>query len=226
MKNLPLDDDLADYLSQHERLTGETVSSLIRRLMRQPQSVERHVDSPEQPEPASDSSFERESEIEEQEVEIPQISGNRDRNEVKPNYRKTSTRGKRPTFGGKNALESYLEILSELYRKHPQEFDSVLTVRGKKRLYFSTDKTEIMASGSSTFPVKIPGSPWWTISNTSTDQKISIIKEVCDVIQIPEDKRAQLLQRMPLADRSKNIPFPDWIAVDPDEETEESSHQI
>lgn len=48
MKTILLEDDLVDYLNQHENLTGESPSAVIRRLMRQPRKEEPEPTAPEE----------------------------------------------------------------------------------------------------------------------------------------------------------------------------------
>lgn len=70
-----------------------------------------------------------------------------------------------------NAKDKYLKILGEAYRLKPDQFASLLSMRGRHRVYFADDKAAIEANGSTTHPEKIPGTPFWALTNESTLRK-------------------------------------------------------
>lgn len=79
---------------------------------------------------------------------------------------------------GNSDLGVFLRILKEIHGRYSEKFSAVESVRGRTRLYFSTNPKNIEGSGRSMFPVEIPGTGWWVTSNTSTDRKKSILDEV------------------------------------------------
>jgi negative regulator of replication initiation len=72
----------------------------------------------------------------------------------------------------------FLSILKEIHDQYGKTFANVSGLRGRKRTYFSRDAAEIESSGNSTMPIMVPGTPWYVLSNTSTDQKLAILKGV------------------------------------------------
>jgi len=92
-------------------------------------------------------------------------------------------------------LAVFLRILREMNSKYPEKFSAVGSVRGRTRIYFSTDPKEIEASGRSTKPVEIFETDWWVTSNTSTDRKRSILEEVFRAVGCSaEDRRRWLIE--------------------------------
>lgn len=81
-----------------------------------------------------------------------------------------------------SAVNKLLFILGEIYRAKPDEFEAVLEIKGRDRLYFAKTRQEIEDSGSSTQPKQIPGSPYWIMTNTPTRQKHQILQNVLSIL--------------------------------------------
>ena len=77
-----------------------------------------------------------------------------------------------------SVTDRYLAILAELHRQHQDSFDTVLSIRGRQRVYFAKSKDEVRSSGLSVEPRPIPGSPYWAMTNASTSNKIGIMHNV------------------------------------------------
>ncbi len=87
----------------------------------------------------------------------------------------------------------FLRILSWAYKKHPTEFERLLTIEGRRRKYFARDMRTLMDSGSSTNPRPIPESPYWVVTNNSTAKKAEILSDVFRVLGYKtEDVQAML----------------------------------
>tara|TARA_R100000027_G_scaffold163_1_gene162 strand:- start:6081 stop:6752 length:672 start_codon:yes stop_codon:yes gene_type:complete len=216
MRKILLDADLADYFTQHENLTGESPSTLIRKLMRrpakeEPKPTERIKPLVAPPEIATESYSEK--------IVSTQIT--KSNSVVRPPGKSPTRKGIRTTLGAKNTLQTFLGILAKLYNQHQESFHWIRRVRGRKRIYFAKEREEFEASGTSTFQVSIPGTPWWTTSNTSTNRKISILREVFEVLGVAIPQQKEFLERLTLNDKSKNIPFPDLTDADPGNNDEE-----
>lgn len=80
----------------------------------------------------------------------------------------------------KSVVARFLHILSMLYRSHPQQFEQVLTIRGRDRQYFARSEDELLTSGNSTNPKSIPGSPFWVVTNNNTTKKKSMLTQVAE----------------------------------------------
>lgn len=82
----------------------------------------------------------------------------------------------------RNVKDRFLAILGEVYRRDPDAFAAVEDIAGRKRQYFSTDRSQIMSSGKSVAPREIPGSPYWVMTNASTSYKKTLLRKVMHVL--------------------------------------------
>ena len=90
--------------------------------------------------------------------------------------------------------KKFLHILSWAYRKHPENFEKVLSIEGNRRKYFARDQKTLIESGSSTNPRPIPDSPFWVITNNSTAKKAEILSDVFRLLGY-EDEQIHALVR-------------------------------
>ena len=86
-----------------------------------------------------------------------------------------------------NATARYLALLAFLYREHPEAFEAVVQMRGRQRVYFAKSSEEIEAVSVNTFPQRIPGSPFWALTNSNLRQKQTILTRVLFALGYPED---------------------------------------
>jgi len=93
-----------------------------------------------------------------------------------------------------NHAKKFLHILSWAYRKHPADFEKILSVEGNRRKYFALDEKTLLESGRSTNPRPIPDSPYWVITNNSTAKKGEILSEVFRILGY-EDEQIHALVR-------------------------------
>lgn len=78
----------------------------------------------------------------------------------------------------RGVVGKFLEILSAIYLQNNKEFDTVLAIQGRDRIYFAKSKKEIEASGNSTQPKQIPATPYWVMTNSPTPQKKEMLRGV------------------------------------------------
>src|SRR5262249_43828919 len=79
-------------------------------------------------------------------------------------------------LGSRTATKRYLQILGFAYKHQQESFDRILSFSaGRSRIYFARSKEEIERSGRSTHPRRIPGSPFWALTNTDTPQKRDLL---------------------------------------------------
>lgn len=71
----------------------------------------------------------------------------------------------------------FLYLLSVLARVHKKQFNTVLDIKGRNRLYFGSSAAELNESGSSTNPKQIPNTPYWVITNSNTTRKKMMLTE-------------------------------------------------
>jgi len=69
-----------------------------------------------------------------------------------------------------------------LHKHHPEKFDKVLLLNGRKRRYFAKTEKELEESGSSVMPKRIPDSPYWVFTNSPTELKKQVITDVMRVL--------------------------------------------
>ena len=79
-------------------------------------------------------------------------------------------------------VERFLKILSVLESIHGSQFDEVLTLSGRNRVYFAKDKETLLQASSVTNPKQIGESAFWVMTNNNTAKKASLIKEVAEVL--------------------------------------------
>lgn len=91
------------------------------------------------------------------------------------------------------AVDRFLGILGFLYHLHGEKFARVSEIRGRKRIYFSQSKHEIEASGRATMPRAIPGSPWFVVSNNSTQGKVDILTQACGLLGHSKEECIEVL---------------------------------
>ena len=76
-------------------------------------------------------------------------------------------------------VSKFITLLSILYQLDASSFNAtILHIRGRIRIYFSTDKYILLKNSLSSKPKNIPLTPYWVITNTNTLRKIIIIKKL------------------------------------------------
>lgn len=84
------------------------------------------------------------------------------------------------------ATDKFLAVLSEAYKEKPKEFEKVLSIKGRDRVYFARSKDEIVRSGKSTQPLQIPGAPYWVMTNSPTPQKKTMLRQALQLLGYSE----------------------------------------
>ena len=101
---------------------------------------------------------------------------------------------------GRTTVNRYLAILGEAYRLRGDSFDVVERINGSKRIYFAKSQKTIAESGKSTNPQKIPGSPFWALTNAPNEQKQALLRRVLSLLNFDEN----VVERCVAAIVSKN----------------------
>lgn len=89
-----------------------------------------------------------------------------------------------------------MSILSELYQQNPAKFTAVERIKGKKRLYFHTDRELIESTGNSLNPKLIPRTPYFATTNLSDEKKEQILAEVLAELRVSYPQRELYLSRL------------------------------
>jgi len=88
-----------------------------------------------------------------------------------------------PAFGQQHAaVDKMLYLLGVAYGIKPDAFEKVLLIQGRGRRYFAKSSMDIMKSGKSTQPRKIPGTEYWIMTNSPTPQKRNQLGRVLQLL--------------------------------------------
>lgn len=80
------------------------------------------------------------------------------------------------------AVARMLRIFKEAHAQKKQDFAKVLQIQGRNRAYFAQSEQEILKSGKSTQPREIEGTGFWVMTNSPTQQKKQMVREVLEVL--------------------------------------------
>ncbi|MBO1519085.1 replication initiation negative regulator SeqA [Oceanisphaera pacifica] len=153
MKSIEIDEDLYRYIASNTRHIGESASDILRRLL-QLESVEAQAK-----EPAANVA----------KTAAPEVAvGQRVQEMLKSNV----------LVEQESAIDRFMHILSVLYQDNPSAFAQASDIKGRKRIYFADDEAALLASGNTTKPKAIAGSPYWVITNTNTGRKRNIVAQL------------------------------------------------
>ncbi|SIP94104.1 negative regulator of replication initiation SeqA [Aeromonas sp. RU39B] len=165
MKTIELDDDLYLFIASQTRHIGESASDILRRLLSQPQTdlavvaAEPVVATPSLPNVATPS--------------LPNVATERPANSGLPALLDSGE-----LVQEERSIQRFMLVLGTLYQDNPEAFTQATEIKGRKRMYFSRDPDALRASGSTTKPKPVPGTPFWVITNTNTSRKQNIIAQL------------------------------------------------
>lgn len=92
-----------------------------------------------------------------------------------------------PMFSGSTtAVARMLRIFKEAHAQKKQDFEKILQIQGRNRSYFARSEHEILKSGKSTQPREIEGTGFWVMTNSPTQQKQQMVREVLEVLGYSE----------------------------------------
>ena len=154
MKTIEVDEELYRYIASNTRHIGESASDILRRLLRLELPVEGE-------EPKVENAAEPSAEPQ------PQLGVG------------VEHMLKGEEFAAlESAIDRFMHILSVLYQENPAAFSQANDIKGRKRIYFADDEAALLASGNTTKPKAIAGSPYWVITNTNTGRKRNIVAQL------------------------------------------------
>lgn len=81
------------------------------------------------------------------------------------------------------AVARMLRIFREVHAQKRQIFEKVLDIQGRNRAYFAKSEQEILKSGKSTQPREIEGTGYWVMTNSPTQQKQQMVREVLELLE-------------------------------------------
>ena len=178
MKNLEIDDELYQYIASKTEYIGESASAILRRLL----AIENT--SFQEEKVASTLGVSEEPVTEKIEKTVSEVEINAGSVFDFINKEELATQ--------RGAVGRFLIILGALYRVHQKDFDRVLEIRGRDRLYFAQSEQAILECGSSTKPRQIPDSPYWVITNSNTTRKKMMLTEAASCFGYSEAEVEQI----------------------------------
>ncbi len=181
MKNIEVEDDLYRYIASHTEDIGEGASTILRRLLGLPTVGEIEVDGPLIP--PTDVRAKSLVSLRKQTLEVVQeVSAACG---IKPNF---SALLKPADLGEqKAAVGRFLFLLNQLHDLRPSEFNKVLEISGRDRVYFATDEQSLLGKNASTKPKQIGDTSFWVITNSNTGKKRSMLTSALTILGCNEE---------------------------------------
>lgn len=153
MKTIEVDEELYRYIASNTRHIGESASDILRRLLQidavATSQEPKKVLAKAAPEPK------------------PQLGQG-----IEQMLKSAELKSQ------ESAIDRFMHILSVLYQENPTAFGQANDIKGRKRIYFADDEAALLASGNTTKPKAIAGSPYWVITNTNTGRKRNIVAQL------------------------------------------------
>lgn len=148
MKTIEIDDELYQYIAGQTQKIGESASEILRRLL-----------------------------LGDTKAEVPAIETAVVAPVVVANSSIFDLLSKQDLQAESSVVGRFLFILSALARAHKKQFNKVLEIKGRNRLYFGRSAAELSEAGSSTNPKPIPNTEFWVITNSNTTRKKMMLTE-------------------------------------------------
>ncbi|GIU47115.1 replication initiation negative regulator SeqA [Shewanella algidipiscicola] len=176
MKYIEIDEELYRHIASKTERIGESASEILRRLLGldiERVNVEAVATPP--PEKISQPGMDRQQEMASSatarvdETTAPAISLSTLVNQLTDTEALAQQKG---------AVGRFLFSLETVYKAMPQQFDQVLQIQGRDRLYFATSKASLLKASKSANPKEIGQSGFWVTTNNNTAKKRTILSEV------------------------------------------------
>jgi len=124
---------------------------------------------------------ESESEVLRRELGLP-AAGTSATDEARSRHELTDALDNPEVRHARGVVGKFLAVLGAAYSQKKSDFEVVLAVQARGRLYFAKSREDIARSGKSTQPRQIPGSPYWVMTNSPTPQKKRLLSEVLEAL--------------------------------------------
>lgn len=177
MKTITIDDKLYAFIASQTKHIGESASDILRRIL-----LEDHGLKEGEPESVD---LKRPKEVSKAVKEINKIKQNKhieETHEVVNASAVFNLLSQHRLKEDMSMVERFLLILGALHKAHSQQFECVLDIKGKGRLYFAKNKETLLSSGSSTNPKAIPESPFWVVTNNNTAKKRTMLNQAAKAL--------------------------------------------
>ncbi|WP_333608201.1 replication initiation negative regulator SeqA [Arsukibacterium sp.] len=187
MKTIEIDDDLYHYIAGQTQQIGESASDILRRLLL-PADGQTTINKVLKTEPALSSdkvdqdvavqtTAQKPAQTAEQATETYSTQTSKQAIEPMSAGSVFDLVSRQDLQAESSVVGRFLYLLSVLARVHKKQFNKVLDIKGRNRLYFGSSAAELNESGSSTNPKQIPNTPYWVITNSNTTRKKMMLTE-------------------------------------------------
>ena len=159
MKTIEVDEELYRFIASNTRHIGESASDILRRLLKIEPLAAHYSSQTAQPQTAQPQTAV---------ASVKPVLGLGVEQMLKSAELKSQ----------ESAIDRFMHILSVMYQENPTAFAQANDIKGRKRIYFADDEATLLASGNTTKPKAIAGSPYWVITNTNTGRKRNIVAQL------------------------------------------------
>ncbi|WP_440056209.1 replication initiation negative regulator SeqA [Pseudoalteromonas sp. T1lg65] len=180
MKKIEIDDELYQYIASNTQSIGESASQILRRLLKLTPAVE------SQQHTASDNNSDTAV------AATPKVDKQESVSVIKSSANVFNILNKEELAMQKGVVGRFLFILSAFHRVHKKDFEKVLDIKGRDRIYFAKSKEDLLQSGSSMNPKNIVDSEYWVMTNSNTTRKKMMLHEVAKVIGYSDDEAEKI----------------------------------
>jgi negative modulator of initiation of replication len=88
-----------------------------------------------------------------------------------------------PSFlANRNVVDQFLNLLSFVHQENPDKFEILESMEGRKRRYVARSDEELERSGVSVNAKRIPGTPFWVVTNNDTPNKKRLIAQALTLL--------------------------------------------
>jgi negative modulator of initiation of replication len=202
MKYIEVDEELYRFIASKTERIGESASDILRRLLAMPVAIVAPFEPKAIDEPSLDTQHhqdqnqeaykelqqELKKELVAQPIKKAYQPGQIDADKPATPARSTASFPSSADFNGliqqhplsqqKGAVGRFMWLLQGLAALAPSQFNKILQVQGKGRLYFARSKEELLASSASANPKEIGTTGYWVTTNNNTAKKQAILVEV------------------------------------------------
>lgn len=193
MKYIEIDEELYRHIASKTERIGESASEILRRLLGLDiEGVDVEAVTTLPPEKISHPSMDRQQE------HVTSTTMNHETASVAvattslPNLVNNLT-DTEALAQQKGAVGRFLFSLETIYKAMPQQFDQVLQIQGRDRLYFATSKASLLKASKSANPKEIGQSGFWVTTNNNTAKKRTILSEVLTQFGVDGEQIEQIV---------------------------------
>ncbi|MGI2173751.1 replication initiation negative regulator SeqA [Shewanella ulleungensis] len=195
MKYIEIDEELYRFIASKTERIGESASDILRRLLHL--SVETvEVDLPDsisepsletEPVSVTESEGQRSQLFNQAKAAVEKVIAaqvepetNREQDAIATTIEFKSIVNEHLLAQQKGAVGRFMWLLDNLHASTGSDFNKVLDIQGKGRLYFARSKQALLESSQSSNPKEIGTSGFWVTTNNNTAKKQTIFTEVLE----------------------------------------------